>query len=72
MLVYGEAEIVEIPDQVAFATKVLEKYVLKEQARRAAEKILKISHWIKIVVTPKRTASFDYGKDEVWRAAFHE
>ncbi len=40
-----------------------------EEAQKYAEGLSRISNWAEISVYPKSFASFDYGKDQVYREA---
>jgi hypothetical protein len=45
------------------------RYMTKDKAQVYAEGLSKISSWAKITVNPVKIASFDYGKDELYRKA---
>jgi hypothetical protein len=68
VIVYGEAKIV---GEVNFrwGRSLFEKYFSKEQVEPTAKRVLKVSKWMKVVVSPTKMASFDYGKDAIWRDA---
>ncbi|KXH75623.1 MAG: hypothetical protein AM326_08840 [Candidatus Thorarchaeota archaeon SMTZ-45] len=68
VIVYGEAKIVGEAD-LKWGISLFEKYYSKEQAEPAAKRVLKVSKWMKVVVSPTKMASFDYGKDATWRDA---
>ena len=68
VIVYGEAKFVGEAD-LEWGTSLFEKYVSKNEARPTAERVLKVSRWMKIAVKPTKMTSFDYGKDMVWRDA---
>jgi len=69
VIVYGKA-------QVSFdkwddeAVDLLSRYFPREQAEKTMKGVQTIANWVKITITPKRFASFDYEKDdEYWKAA---
>ncbi|MFX0108671.1 MAG: pyridoxamine 5'-phosphate oxidase family protein [Candidatus Hodarchaeota archaeon] len=68
VIVYGEATIVGEADP-KWGISLFEKYVPKDKAESTMKRVLKVSKWMKIVVTPIKRASFDYGKDVTWREA---
>jgi len=75
VLIYGTAEARALDNEFELeptAISMCEKYMSKEEAKRLAFYFIpKTANWVKITVTPKRIASFDYTKDEAQRA-LHE
>ncbi|MEM2905441.1 MAG: pyridoxamine 5'-phosphate oxidase family protein [Candidatus Bathyarchaeia archaeon] len=69
LIVYGQAEL-EHNVTVPMATSVLEKYMPKEKAERLARGLLEMTRWVRISVKPERIVSFDYAKDDTYRAAY--
>jgi hypothetical protein len=49
-----------------------EKYFPVDRAESYAKGPLSLTRWVKIVVTPKHMASFDYTKDETYKTAVGE
>jgi PPOX class probable F420-dependent enzyme len=67
VIVYGQAEIEDELDPM-WGVTLFEKYVEREQAEKMCSRVLGLSKWVRVVVSPTRFASFDYGKDEKWKA----
>jgi PPOX class probable F420-dependent enzyme len=67
VIVYGEAEIEDELDP-RWGVTLFEKYVDREQAEKMCSRVLGLSKWVRVVVSPTKFASFDYGKDEKWKA----
>ena len=68
VIIYGRAEL-DYKDVMSWGVSLFEKYMTKDKAESAMQGLFKISTWVKIVVTPKRIASFDYAKDITYRTA---
>ena len=66
VIVYGEAEIEDDYEQ-RWAVTLFEKYVDKEHAEKMYSRVMGLSKWVRMVVSPTKFASFDYGKDEKWK-----
>jgi len=47
---------------------LFEKYVEKGQAEKMHFGVIGLSKWVRIRAKPIRVASFDYAKDDKWRA----
>jgi len=67
VIVYGEAEL-EYPtgyeEHMSATVPLCEKYMPRDEAVNWCKGLFKISGpWAKIIVKPKRMASFDYAKD---------
>jgi general stress protein 26 len=72
VVVYGEAKM-DVTDLVLEEfTRLCEKYISKDKAEGYAKGLLSLSRWVKIVVTPKHRASFDYTKDQAYKTATGE
>lgn len=71
VVIYGKAEIMDLDgDQmVPEAVPIFRRYMSEEEALVYAKGLGKISSWVKLIVHPEKTASFDYGKDELYRKA---
>jgi len=72
VIVYGEAEL-EYPtsyeEHMSATVPLCEKYMPRDKAESWCKDLFKISGtWAKIIVKPKRTASFDYAKDVTFGA----
>lgn len=67
VLIRGRAEVSEY--KFLEAVSLFERYMSREEAERLARGLPGISEWVKITVEPERVASFDYAKDEAYRAA---
>jgi nitroimidazol reductase NimA-like FMN-containing flavoprotein (pyridoxamine 5'-phosphate oxidase superfamily) len=69
-LIYGKAEMRPwAEDRFGEGVSLLEKYMPRDKAEPYARGLFKLTKWNIITVTPKRTASFDYNKDEAYRKA---
>lgn len=68
VIIYGDAKIIGEADQ-KWGVSLFEKYFSKEEAESTMKRVQKVSKWMKVVVSPTRIASFDYGKDTTWREA---
>jgi general stress protein 26 len=69
VIVYGQAQ-VSFDKWDEEAVDLLSKYFSREQAEKTMKGVQTIANWVKITITPKRFASFDYEKDdEYWKAA---
>ena len=71
-MVYGEAKLDATDLEVEEFTRLCEKYIPKDKAESYAKGLLSLSRWVKIVVTPKHRASFDYTKDQAYKTATGE
>ena len=71
VIIYGKAvlETLSIEKMISEGVLIFERYMTKDKARIYAEGLSKISTWILIKVSPVEVASFDYGKDELYRKA---
>ena len=67
VIVYGEAEIEDDYDQ-RWGITLFEKYVERDRAEKMYSKVMALSKWVRMVVRPTKLASFDYAKDEKWKA----
>lgn len=67
VIAYGEAVIEDDYDQ-SWGVTLFEKYVEREQAEKICSRVMALSKWVRVVIRPTRFASFDYGKDENWKA----
>lgn len=70
-IIYGKA-VLEKPntkDMISAAVPIIERYMPKDKAQVYVEGLSKISRWVKITINPVKIASFDYGKDELYRKA---
>ncbi len=67
--VYGKAEIRDwTEDMLEEALSLYEKYMPRDKAELYSKGVFKLSKMAMISVEPQRTASFDYAKDEAYRA----
>ncbi len=70
VIIYGNAVWEKLDKtMVSKAVPIFERYMPKDEAQVYAEGLSKISTWIGVTITPIKTASFDYGKDELYRRA---
>lgn len=71
VIIYGEADVKEMDgdEMVDQGASIFRRYMTEERAQVYAEGLNKISRWVKITVKPNRFASFDYGKDDLYRRA---
>jgi hypothetical protein len=71
VIIYGRAKLEEfsVDDVSGDGPSIFRRYMPEEAARAYAEGLSRITRWARITVTPLRVASFDYGKDEVYREA---
>ncbi len=70
VIIYGKAELENLEiDDLPWTTSLLEKYMPNEQARALAQGLYKIYKPVKISIKPEHIASFDYTKDDTYRAA---
>ena len=72
VVVYGEAELDEKDLALPEFTRLCEKYIKNGKAESYARGLLSLARWVKIVVTPKHMASFDYTKDQAYKTATGE
>ncbi len=72
VVIYGEAEMDANSLELDEFTRLCEKYILGGKAGDYARGLLGLTKWVKIAVTPKRMASFDYMKDQAYKAATGE
>jgi len=70
VIIYGEAEIEHATDEEGVS--YCAKYMPMERAEGYARGLMKLTRWVKMVVKPRRMASFDYTKDEVYKTAIGE
>ncbi len=72
VVVYGDA-IMEAKDlELEEFTRLCEKYIPVGKAEDYAKGLMSLTRWVKIVITPKRMASFDYMKDQAYKTATGE
>jgi len=71
VLVYGEAAMNLTELGLEEFTRLCEKYI-PGKAEEYARGLMDLSRWVKIVVTPKHMASFDYEKDQAYKTATGE
>ncbi len=70
VIIYGKAAWEKLDkNMISRAVPIFERYMPKDEAKIYAEGLSKISTWIGITITPIKIASFDYGKDELYRKA---
>ena len=67
VIVYGKAKLEFDYDQ-SWGIRLFEKYVEKGQAEKMHFGVIGLSKWVRIRAKPIRVASFDYAKDDKWRA----
>ena len=72
IVVYGSAELDKADLELTEFTRLCEKYFKDGKAEGYARGLLTLTRWVKIVVTPKRLASFDYVKDQAYKTATGE
>jgi nitroimidazol reductase NimA-like FMN-containing flavoprotein (pyridoxamine 5'-phosphate oxidase superfamily) len=72
VVVYGEAKMDATDLEVEEFTRLCEKYIPDGKAESYARGLLSLTRWVRIVVTPKRMASFDYTKDQAYKTATGE
>lgn len=71
VIIYGKATLEKpsIENMTPVGVSIFERYMTKDKAQVYAEGLGKISTWVKITINPVKIASFDYGKDELYRKA---
>ena len=71
IIIYGKAVLEKLSAEkmVSAGVSIFERYMAKDKAQIYAEGLGKISKWVKITINPVKIASFDYGKDELYRKA---
>jgi len=72
VVVYGEAKLDATDLTLEEFTHLCEKYFAGDKAESYARGLLRLTRWVKIVVTPKHMASFDYTKDQAYKTATGE
>lgn len=68
VIVYGKATLGST-DVTKWGLSWAGKYMPPERIEPYLRAISSISKWVKIIVTPERTGSFDYAKDETYKTA---
>ena len=71
LVFYGGAKVDEKDLSLEEFTPLCEKYI-PGKAESYARGLLNLTRWVKIVVTPKCMASFDYTKDQAYKTATGE
>lgn len=71
VIIYGKAVLEKMSTEkmISVGVSIFVRYMTKDKAQVYAEGLSKISSWAKITVNPVKIASFDYGKDELYRKA---
>lgn len=71
VIVYGKAEVKKWTDEILWdaAVSLCEKYMPRDRAEGWTRGLFKLTKWVIISVETEDTASFDYAKDEAFRAA---
>ncbi len=72
VVVYGQAELEKADLALPEFTRLCDKYIKDGKAESYAKGLLSLSRWVKIAVTPKQVASFDYTKDQAYKTATGE
>ncbi len=72
VVVYGVAEMDVADLTLKEFTLLCEKYIPKDKAESYAKGLLSLTRWVKIIITPKHRASFDYTKDKEYKTATGE
>ena len=72
VVVYGKAKLDATDLALEEFAHLCEKYFIGDRAESYARGLLSLTRWVKIVVTPKHMASFDYMKDEAYKTATGE
>jgi hypothetical protein len=67
VIMYGKAVVETLSKKEMFS--ILERYMAKDKLQVYVEGLFKLSEWAKVTITPVKTASFDLGKDELYRKA---
>ncbi len=70
-VIYGEAKMDSEALTLEEFTRLCEKYI-PDKPKEYARGLMGLSKWVKIVVSPKRVASFDYEKDQAYKTATGE
>ncbi len=72
VVIYGEAETDAKDLELGEFTRLCEKYISDGKAGDYARGLMGLTRWVRIAVTPKHMASFDYVKDQAYKAATEE
>ena len=72
VVIYGQGELDKTDLALPEFTSLCEKYIMDGKAESYARGLLSLARWVKIVVTPKHMASFDYTKDQAYKTATGE
>lgn len=72
-IIYGKADSDHMTDlRMDEAIWLCEKYMPKDKVESYARGLLSLTRWVKIVITPERTASFNGVKDVTFKTAVGE